>query len=487
MYNWTESRLGVNSMQHSSRTLVTIGLLGGTFLAAIEATIVATAMPTVVQQLGGLSHYSWVFSAYLLTTTGTMPIWGKLSDRSGRRPFYLAAIGLFVLGSALCGATQSMTQLIIYRAVQGLGAGGIMTLGMTILGDLYTPVERARIQGWFSSVWGVASIIGPFVGGAITDAWSWRWVFYLNLPFGMLAAWLVGRRLEEPPTVPTASIDVLGATLLGAAITTLLVALTQTGVANGALGTRALAVLYAASLLLAVLFVLVERRAADPIVPLDLVLDRFIGMATLTSLFLGVAIFGAISFVPLFVQSALGGTAASAGRSLTALLLGWVTMAVATGRLLPLVGYRPMVIGGLSFISIGFIGLTRVTHESSALWLHGSLTLIGIGTGMAALTLFLATQNAVSRERLGVATALTPFARSVGGAVGVAVMGSLLAASVPAGRAATALEMEHGLHRAFIAGAVVAFAALAVSLFIPGGVTVTRPREGAVADIAATG
>lgn len=474
-------------MQHSSRTLVTIGLLGGTFLAAIEATIVATAMPTVVQQFGGLSHYSWVFSAYLLTATGTMPIWGKLSDRSGRRPFYLAAVALFVAGSALCGATQSMTQLIIFRAVQGLGAGGLITLGMTILGDLYSPVERARIQGWFSGVWGVASIVGPFVGGAITDAWSWRWVFYLNLPFGVLAAWLVGRRLEEPPTVPTSPIDVLGATLLGTAITTLLVALTQTGVPNGALSARALAVLYAAALVLGVLFVLVERRAADPIVPLDLMEDRLIGMATLTSLFLGVAIFGAISFVPLFVQAALGGTAATAGRSLTGLLLGWVTMAIATGWLLPLVGYRPMVVGGLALLSIGYTALTQISHDSSGLWLHGSLTLIGIGTGMSALTLFLATQNAVSRERLGVATALTPFARSVGGAIGVAVMGTLLAASVPAGRAATALEMEHGLHRAFIAGAIVAFAALGVSLFIPGGVKVERTREGGMTDVAASG
>jgi MFS family permease len=313
----------------------------------------------------------------------------------------------------------------------------------------------------------VASIVGPFVGGAITDALSWRWVFYVSLPFGAHAAWLVGRRLEEPPTHPTAPIDVAGATLLGAAITTLLVALSQTGVSDAALSPPLLIALYAASLALGLLFTAVERRAADPIVPPDLLRDRFIGLATLTSVFIGVAIFGAISFVPLFVQAALGGSALDAGRSLMPLLLGWVVTAAVAGRVLPRVGYRPMVICGTTLLVAGFAGLTLVTHRSTSTLLPASLVLVGVGTGMAALALFIGTQNAVARDRLGVATSLTPFARSVGGAVGVAVMGSLLAASLPVARAATALEMEAGLHRAFVAGAAVSAMTLVLALFVP--------------------
>ncbi len=198
----------------SRRRLATLGVLGGSFLAAIEATIVATAMPTVVTQLGGLSHYGWVFSAYILTSTVTMPLWGKASDLLGRRRLYLAAVVLFVAGSALCGAAQTMVQLIVFRAIQGFGAGGLLPLGMTILGDLYTLEERARTQGYFSGVWGVASIVGPLVGGYLTDQLSWRWVFYLNLPFGVVAAALVGTALVEPDRRGQGDIDYAGAALL---------------------------------------------------------------------------------------------------------------------------------------------------------------------------------------------------------------------------------------------------------------------------------
>ena len=201
----------------SSRRLVTLGVLGGAFLAAIEATIVSTVMPTVVDHLGGLSHYAWVFSAYILTSTVTMPLWGRLSDLYGRRTFYLASVGVFLLGSALSGASQSMGQLIAFRAIQGIGAGGLLPLGMTIIGELYTLKERARVQAWFSGVWGLASIVGPLVGGFIADRMSWRWVFYLNLPFGAVAAALVGmslvdRRSPEPPRI-----DYRGAAVLSAA------------------------------------------------------------------------------------------------------------------------------------------------------------------------------------------------------------------------------------------------------------------------------
>ncbi len=449
------------------RAFITIGVMGGTFLAAIEATIVATAMPTVVAQLGGLAHYSWVFAAYLLTSTVTMTFWGKLSDLYGRRPFYLAAVSLFVAGSALCGTAQSMTQLILFRAVQGLGAGGLVTLGMTIIGELYTPVERGRIQGSFSGVWGVASIIGPIVGGYITEHWSWRWVFYLNLPFGVIAAGIVGRLLVDPPRTGSGPIDGRGAALMTASLTLLLLALSQTGVSNGPFGPLALAGLYATAVALGVWFAVEERRAVDPVVPPQMVTDRLMGIATGASFMLGVAIFGAISFVPLFVQGALGGSATQAARSLTPLLMGWVVMSVVAGRLIPRFGYRSLTITGMSILSVGYLALATFDHRASMTWLFTALALIGLGTGMVALTLLIAMQNAVPRDRLGVATALSPFARSVGAAIGVAMMGAILSASVPAADSATPLDMERGLHYAFVAGGLVAFGGLVLSLFLP--------------------
>jgi EmrB/QacA subfamily drug resistance transporter len=289
-------------MTRSRRLIVTYGVMGGTFLAAIEATIVATAMPTVVQQLGGLAHYSWVFSAYLLTATVTIPIWGKLSDLYGRRRFYTAAVGLFLLGSALSGASQSMIQLVLFRAIQGLGAGGLLPLGMTIIGDLYTLKERARMQAMFGIVWGIASIAGPLAGGYVTEALSWRWVFYLNLPFGIVAAALVGWGLTEERPHERARIDYRGVALFSASVTALLLALSQTGVENPSLGFGEVTGLYAAAAVFGALFVAHERRAEEPIVPMDLIRDRLVGTVAVCGFLVGVAMFGALSFVPLFVR-----------------------------------------------------------------------------------------------------------------------------------------------------------------------------------------
>jgi EmrB/QacA subfamily drug resistance transporter len=457
-------------MRLSRRGLATLGVLGGSFLAAIEATIVATAMPTVVDQLGGLAHYSWVFSGYILTSTVTMPLWGKLSDLYGRRRFYLAAVGLFLLGSALCGAATSMLQLVLFRAVQGLGAGGLLPLGMTILGDLYTFRERARTQGLFSGVWGVASIVGPLVGGYITDQLSWRWVFYLNLPFGVVAATLVGVSLVEPAQHGKPRIDYRGAALLTTAVSALLVALGQTGADGAILTGWQVATLYAIAIVLGAAFWRVEIASPEPIVPLDLLKDRLVAATTLAGFLVGIAMFGAISFVPLFVQAALGGSASEAGRVLSPLLLGWVTMSIVTGRILPRLGFRPVILGGLTLICLGFLGLLRVKHGTPPSALFLDLGLMGLGMGMTMLSLLLALQQAVPRSRLGVATSIGQFTRSVGGAVGVAMMGAVVSASLPPGGEHQPALMEVALHRAFVAGAIVAGIAFAAGWRVPGGV-----------------
>ena len=456
-------------MRMSRRMVVTVGVLGGVFLAAIEVTVVATAMPTVIDQLGGLSQYSWVFSAYLLTSTVMIPIWGKLSDLYGRRRFFLASVGLFLLGSALSGASQSMPQLILFRAVQGVGAGGLLPLAMTILGDLYNLKERARMQGLLSGVWGFASIVSPVTGGYVTEVLSWRWVFYLNLPFGFAAAAAVSLALVESSRHGRPHIDYRGATLLGAAVALLLLALSPSVLAAGAFDNGTLLLLYVGVAALGIAFIGNERRAVEPIIPLDLLNERLVASVAVCGFLVGISAFGAISFVPLFVQAALGGEPTQAGTALTPLLLGWVTMSFVTGRLVLRVGYRMMVVSGLTLVTGGFAGLAQIGHDSPVWWLRTDLALMGMGMGMTMLTLVLAMQSAVDRSRLGVATSLGQFTRSIGGAVGVAVMGAIVAASVPGGREALPIEMEQALHRAFVTGLVVSAAALIAATRIPGG------------------
>ncbi len=454
-------------MPRPRRRIATFGVLGGSFLAAIEATIVATAMPTVIEQLGGLAHYSWVFSAYLLTSTVTVPVWGKLSDLYGRRAFYLAAVAFFVGGSALSGAAQSMGALIVFRAIQGIGAGGLLPLGMIILGDLYTLEERARTQALFAMVWGLASIVGPLVGGYITETLSWRWVFYLNLPFGALAALFVGIGLERKLTHGAPRIDYRGAALLASAGVLLLVALSQTGARDRTLASVVVVALYVGVAWLTWLFLRQERRAAEPIVPLGLFEDRLISSALVCGFLVGVAMFGTISFVPLFVQRALGASATQAGSALTPLLLGWVAMSLVTGRVLPRTGHKPLMVSGLALVTLGFVGLMQVGHDSALNWLRVDLGAMGMGMGLTMLTLLLALQNSVSRVHLGVATSLVQFTRSIGGAVGVALMGTIVTASLPPGRDPLPSEVEAALHRAFAAGGMICFLALLSAIRVP--------------------
>jgi EmrB/QacA subfamily drug resistance transporter len=419
-------------MSSRRRWAVTIGVMTGMFIAALEATVVGTAMPTVIASLGGLNHYSWVFSAYLVTSTVTVPVWGKLSDLYGRRLLYQLGIAVFLLGTLLSGLSGSMTQLIIFRAIQGLGAGALVPLGMTIIGDIFTLEERARMQAYFSGVWGLSSVIGPIVGGFITDQISWRWVFFINLPVGVVAAIIIGLALKEPKLTEKPKIDYAGAALLMIAISLLMLALVEGGASIQTLLTAHNLLLIGGAIALIVLFFFVENRVSDPVIPFNLFQNRTVSVAVTAGFLAGVAMFGAISFIPLFAQGALGSTATEAGSLLTPLMLSWVSMSVIGGRLLLKIGYRTITIIGFVVLSIGFVFLAMFQRDTPRVWLYFDLVLIGAGLGLTMLTLLIAVQQAVERSKLGIATSLNQFARAIGGAFGVAIMGAFLTAGLAA-------------------------------------------------------
>lgn len=416
-------------MSRRRRWAVTVGVLTGMFIAALEATVVGTAMPTVIATLGGLNHYSWVFSAYLVTSTVTVPVWGKLSDLYGRRLMYQIGICTFLIGTLLSGFSTTMAQLIVFRAIQGLGAGALVPLGMTIIGDAFTVGERAKMQALFSGVWGISSIIGPIAGGFITDQISWRWVFWINLPVGIAAALIIGVALKEPLRARKPSIDYAGAVLLMLAIGLLMFATVEDGPGASIITVKSL-ILLTGSVILAAIFLRIERRAKDPIIPLDLFSNRTVSVSVVAGFLGGVAMFGAISYVPLLAQGALGFTATQAGSLLTPLMLSWVTMSVVGGRLMLRFGYRSITITGFALLTIAFTLLGFIDRDTPSYWLYPNLMLVGAGLGMTMLTLLIAVQQAVDRSRLGIATSLNQFSRSIGGALGVAVMGAVLSAGL---------------------------------------------------------
>lgn len=415
--------------------IVTAAIMLSLFLASMEATVVGTAMPTIVGQLGGLASYSWVFSAYLLASTTTVPIYGKLSDLYGRRPVYLFAMALFLFGSVLAGSANSMTQLILARAVQGLGAGGILPLAFIIIGDMFSLQQRAKMQGLFSSVWGVSSIIGPLLGGLLVDRASWRWVFYINLIPGLIAAALfwIGWRHPRPQAREGIKVDFAGAALLSIGIVLLLLGLFDLGSAQSLL-------LLAGALLTLALLVVVERRAADPILPIGLFRDRLFLVSCLHGVLVGAAIFGSASYVPLFAQSVLRATATAAGASLTPQLLSWVAASIICSRLLLRTSYRTLVIFGmvLAVIGTGLVLLAGVVRSPWPLLVGMGLT--GAGMGFSIPSFMIAVQSAVPRQKMGTATSTLTFSRNIGGTLGVSIMGVILSAGLAAALIASGLD-----------------------------------------------
>lgn len=419
-------------LSHTGRVLVTIGVMVGMFLSALEATAVSTAMPTVVSSLGGLSIYSWVFSAYFLTSTVSLPLWGKLSDLYGRRRFYVLGITIFLLGSALSGQSQSMLELIIFRGIQGFGGGALITLGMIIIGEIFSLKERARIQGLFGGVWGFSSIVGPLLGGFITDHFSWRWVFYLNIPFGLIAALVVGFQLKEPNRNKKVYLDYRGAILLASIITLTLLGLTEIGKENS--WRSATAVLMLGSCLpIFWFFLITEKRAKDPILPLDLFSNRFFKTSAITGFLIGMAMFGSISFIPLFIQGVIGTTATRAGTILAPLLLTWVFFSSISGKLMLRLGYRPLIFVGTLLVTVGFFLLAQTNENATQGDAIRNMIFLGCGMGMIFVPLVLAVQNSVSSNHLGIATSATQFFRLLGGTVGVSIMGVVMSAYMHSG------------------------------------------------------
>jgi EmrB/QacA subfamily drug resistance transporter len=441
-----------------------MGVVLSIFLGAMESTVVATAMPKVVGTLGDLHMYSWVFSGFLLTSTVTMPLWGRLSDLYGRRPAYLTGLTIFLAGSALSGLSRSMLELIAFRMVQGLGAGSLITIGMTVVGDLFKLERRAKMQGLISGVWGVASLVGPLLGGLLTDYVSWRWVFYVNLPFGALAMWLIagglprGRAAERRPTIDTA-----GIVLFALGVSALLLALVEAG-RVGHWGGLDVAGLLAVAAVALGLFVSVERRAKEPMVPLTLFANRIVLAAIVTGFLAGMAMFGAISFVPLFLQTVTGTTATVAGFVLTPFVIGWVALSAASPRLVLRIGYRPVVFAGMLCLALAFVLLARWDAALTPAAAMSHVLVAGVGMGLNMVPMLIAVQGAVPRSELGIATSLTQFFRAVGGAIGLSVMGAVMAQRLVHG-----LPPVEALHGVFMAGLVICLAAVLAAFLVPSG------------------
>jgi EmrB/QacA subfamily drug resistance transporter len=408
----------------SERGPVLGAIMLSTGLIALDSTVVATAVPSIVKDVGGFSQFPWLFSVYLLTQAVTVPIYGKLADLFGRKPVMTFGIAVFVLGSLLCGVAWSMPTLIGARAVQGVGAGAILPMGMTMIGDLYTLEERARVQGYLASVWGASSVLGPLTGGLFSEYVSWRWIFYINLPLGALALVTLRRRFLERVEKRAHQIDYLGASLLTVGCTLLILGLLEGGTAwDWASGTSVLVLGVAAVALVS--FGLVERRAAEPVLPLWVFGRRVLVAGNLVALGVGALLVGLSSYVPAFVQGVLGRGPVVAGLALGALTMGWPISAGLSGRVYLRIGFRDTALIGAAFAVTGGV-LVALLPEGASVWHVGAcLFLMGLGMGLSSSPTVVAIQSVVGWERRGVVTGTNMFSRSMGSALGAALFGAI--------------------------------------------------------------
>ncbi|NUT03447.1 MAG: MFS transporter [Hamadaea sp.] len=399
-------------------------------LVAIDSTVIATAVPSVVASLGGFHQFPWLFSVYLLAQAVTVPIYGKLADLFGRKPMMLLGIGFFLAGSILCGLAWSMVALIVFRAVQGLGAGAIQPMSMTIVGDVYTTAERGKVQGYIASVWAVSSVVGPTLGGVFSQFASWRWIFFINIPLCLLAAVMLLRNLREEVVRRKPVLDYRGAVLLTSGVTLLILGLLEGGEAWPWTSWAGIGV-PAAGLALLVGFVLVERRAAEPVVPLWVFRRRILLTSSLVSAGVGIVLFGLTSYVPTYVQGVLGTGPLVAGFALATFTLGWPLAASQSGRAYMRFGFRTTAIIGSSVAITGCL-LTTLLGTHTPVWVVGAVCfVVGLGMGWTAAPTLIAAQTTVGWSERGVVTAANLFARSVGGAVGVALFGAVANFALP--------------------------------------------------------
>ncbi|MEU8984986.1 MDR family MFS transporter [Streptomyces sp. NPDC048558] len=436
--------------------LVSIGaLLLGMLLAALDQTIVSTALPTIVSDLGGLEHLSWVVTAYLLASTAATPLWGKLGDQYGRKRLFQIAIVIFLVGSALCGMAQDMAQLIAFRAIQGVGGGGLMVLSMAIVGDIVPPRERGRYQGLFGGVFGATSVLGPLLGGVFTEHLSWRWVFYINLPIGAVALAVIAVVLRLPSKSTRHVIDYLG-TFLIASVATCLVLVASLGGTTWAWGSVQIVGLAVLGVVLAVAFVAVERRAAEPVLPLKLFGVRTFSLSAVISFIVGFAMFGAMTYLPTFLQVVQGVSPTTSGLHMLPMVAGMLLASTGSGQIVSRTGrWKVFPIAGTGVTTLGLLLLHQLDMDSSAWEMSVYFFVFGLGLGLVMQVLVLIVQNAVSYEDLGVATSGATFFRSIGASFGVAIFGTIFASrlddklveafrgvSLPAGVSLDGLEAD---------------------------------------------
>jgi EmrB/QacA subfamily drug resistance transporter len=406
---------------------VFIALMLGMFLAALDQTIVSTALPTIVGDLGGLNHLSWVVTSYLLAATVSTPIYGKLGDMIGRKPVFLAAILIFLAGSVLAGLSQSMGELIGFRALQGIGAGGLMVGAQAIIGDIVPPRERGKYMGLIGSVFAVASVAGPLLGGFLVDNLSWRWVFYVNLPVGALAVLIVTTRLHLHTPAVSHRVDYLGTAVLSGGVGALIL-LTTWGGTQYAWGSTTIAGLGIAGVVLLAIFVWWENRAAEPILPLHLFRSPVFSVANAMGFAIGMAMFGAIIFIPLFLQIVYGATPTSSGLRTLPLMAGLLVAAILSGRTITRIGrYKPFPIAGTGVLVVGMYLLSLLTVSTPSWVASVYMIVVGVGLGLVMQVLVLVVQNDAQPQEIGVATSTATFFRSVGGAFGVAIFGTIFA------------------------------------------------------------
>ena len=413
------------SRQPHAKTWIILGGILASFIAALDTTILATVMPTIVTELGGLQLYGWVFSVYMIMTAVSMPLWGKLSDVYGKRLLFFAAVGTFLVGSILCGTSSSMVQLIVYRGIQGIGAGGLSSMPFALISTVFPPSERGKALGAIASAWGVSAVIGPLLGSAVVVSIGWTWVFYLNIPIGIASILIIASNYREELGRRREPIDFQGAILLTLTIISLLLALLRMGRERTMLDGAVLLLLAAWALFL-LLFIRRERSAPHPILEIGFFRRRAFWLGNLLGFMGSIAMYGVIAYAPLFAQTILGGTAMQAGLMITPMSLGWSTASLLAGRVAHRWGEPRLVRLGLMFMAAGLF-LAYIAGAGIGVWyLMGCVTLIGIGMGCQTPSLMLTVQQSVEHGSIGVATSSQMLSRTIGGAVGVSVLGSAL-------------------------------------------------------------
>ncbi|MGI8368995.1 MDR family MFS transporter [Priestia megaterium] len=415
----------MENQKNSKRTLLLIGLIIAMFFSALDGTIVGTAMPRIVGDLGGLSMMTWLTTAYLLTSTTVVPIAGKLADLVGRRVIYVTGLIIFMVASALCGMANNMTELILFRALQGIGGGVMMPMAMIVIGDLFTGKARAKFQGVFGGIYGLASVIGPQIGGWIVDSLNWKWVFYINLPVGILATVFIALGLQGKKHTGPVKFDVAGMFTMVIGVVSLLLALSFGG-KDYDWNSWQIVSLFTLAVVGIISFIIVETKAKEPILPMYLFKNRTFTLLNIIGFFMSIGMFGAITFVPFFMQGIVGVSASESGTIMTPMMISMIVTSIIGGQLVYKVGIKPQIVTGMLIMAGGFFLLTTLDLHTSKLVATSYMAIIGLGMGLVMPILTLALQESFSKEELGVVTSSSQFFRSIGGTFGITILGAVM-------------------------------------------------------------